>query len=68
MAIDLFVNIPYLFISLDLFCMFHHLTELLRFGGSQYYASYFCIYCGVLMAFLLIVLFAKGTDNAAYTM
>ncbi|KAG0576092.1 hypothetical protein M758_5G054600 [Ceratodon purpureus] len=34
----------------------------------KYYASYFCIYCGVVMAFLLIVLFTKGTKDSAYIM
>ncbi|XP_024364879.1 uncharacterized protein [Physcomitrium patens] len=34
----------------------------------KYYASYFCVYCGVLMAFLLIALFSSGTRKTSYIM
>lgn len=32
----------------------------------KYYATYFALYCGLLMAFLVIELFAKGTRASSY--
>jgi hypothetical protein len=36
------------------------------FVMEQYYATYFALYCGLLMAFLVIELFAKGTRASSY--